>query len=64
MKREYREVLEKNGIRLLDVYRHKDRDLIRFSYKGKVYTIELKGFFDAMRPEELLNTLLSRVEGR
>lgn len=64
MRKEYREVLQRNGVRVLDVYRHKDRDLVRFSYRGKVYLVELKGFYDAMKPDELLNSLLSQTEGR
>ncbi|MEM1930608.1 MAG: hypothetical protein QW780_01235 [Sulfolobales archaeon] len=64
MRKEFREVLERGGIRVLDVYRYKDRDSIRFIYKNKVYLVSLKGFYDTMKPEELLNTLLSHVEGK
>ncbi|MEM2207541.1 MAG: hypothetical protein QXG17_02460 [Sulfolobales archaeon] len=64
MRKEFREVLERGGVKVLDVYRHKDRDSIRFLYRGKVYLASLKGFYDAMKPEELLNILLSQVEGK
>ncbi|MCS7099279.1 MAG: hypothetical protein RMH84_01835 [Sulfolobales archaeon] len=64
MRSEYRRVLEKSGIRVLDVYRRKDRDSVRFLYRGKVHVVDLKGFYDSVKPEELLNVLLSQVEGR
>ncbi|MEM4832872.1 MAG: hypothetical protein QW809_04170, partial [Sulfolobales archaeon] len=64
VRKEFREVLERGGVRVLDVYRHKDRDSIRFIYRDKVYLVSLKGFYDTMKPEELLNTLLSQVEGK
>lgn len=64
MRKEYREALRRNGVRVLDVYRLRDRDAIRFSYRGRIYLVELKGFYDAMKPDELLNVLLSQTEGR
>lgn len=64
MRRGYREVLEKSGIRVLDVYRSRDRDAVRFLYRGRVYLAELRGFYDSVKPEELLNALLARVEER
>ncbi len=64
MRRGYREELEKVGIKVLDVYRRKDRDTVRFLYRGRVYLAELKGFYDAMKPGELIGALLAHVEGR
>ncbi|MCX8184606.1 MAG: hypothetical protein RMI56_07045 [Sulfolobales archaeon] len=64
MRSEYRRVLEKSGVRVLDIYRRKDRDSIRFSYRGRVYVVDLKGFYDSVKPEELLSTLLSQVESK
>jgi len=58
---EYEEVLRKVGIRVLDVYRFKDKDVVRFLYKGKVYVADLKRYYDSMKPEDLVNTLLSQI---
>jgi len=61
MRREYEEALEKVGVRVLDVYRFKDKDIIRFLYKGKVYVADLKRYYDSMKPDDLVNAVLSHT---
>jgi SepF-like predicted cell division protein (DUF552 family) len=61
MRREYEEALEKVGVRVLDVYRFKDKDIIRFFYKGKVYVVDLKRYYDSMKPDDLVNAVLSHT---
>jgi|YelNatPaOPRAMG01_1025707.scaffolds.fasta_scaffold57911_3 SepF-like predicted cell division protein (DUF552 family) len=61
MRREYEEALEKVGVRVLDVYRFKDKDIIRFLYKGKVYVVDLKRYYDSMKPDDLVNAVLSHT---
>jgi hypothetical protein len=63
VKRGYREALEKVGIRVLDVYRGREEDVLRVQYKGRVYLINLKRFYDTMKPEELVKAVISQIEG-
>lgn len=61
MRKEYEEVLRRVGIKVLDVYRFKDKDVVRFLYNGKVYVVDLRKYYDIMKPEDLANILLSQV---
>lgn len=62
MKKGYKEALERAGIKVLDVYRGKEEDVLRVQYKGRVILVNLKRFYDTMRPEELVKVVLSQVE--
>jgi hypothetical protein len=62
VKRGYKEALEKVGIRVLDVYRGREGDVLRVQYKGKVHLIDLKRFYDTMKPEELAKAVISQIE--
>lgn len=51
--KEYFKVLEKFGLEQLDVYRYKDKDVLRLrDSKGKVYIIELPGFREDLSIDE------------
>jgi len=62
VKKGYKEALERAGIKVLDVYRGKEEDVLRVQYKGRVILVNLKRFYDTMRPEELVKVVLSQVE--
>ncbi|MEM0006188.1 MAG: hypothetical protein QXV81_02995 [Ignisphaera sp.] len=59
----YRRVLEKLGLKQLDVYRYKDRDIIRALriQDGKVLVIDLPKHREEMNIEEFANYVRSRI---
>lgn len=58
----YKLLLERKGIRQLDVYRYKDREVLRLRLpSGEVRLVELPGFRENMKPDEFLAYVLSRV---
>lgn len=63
MKKGYKEALEKVGVRVLDVYRGREEDILRVQYKGRVHLVNLKRFYDTMKPEELVRAVISHIEG-
>lgn len=64
MKGEYVKALERAGIKVLDVYRYRDQDSIRIMYRNRVYVFKLGRFYDTVKPEELVDLIVSRIEER
>ncbi len=50
--RKYLEVLEKLRVKQLDVYRYKDKDVLRLLVRGKVVLVELPRHREEMSVEE------------
>ncbi len=61
--RRYLEVLEKLGVRQLDVYRYKDRDVLRLLVHGKVVMVELPRHREEMSPEEFEKIVAEKIGG-
>ncbi len=59
----YKRVFEKLGLRQLDVYRYKDRDVIRALkiQDGSILMIDLPRHREEMNIEEFTNYIRSRV---
>jgi len=59
----YRDIIEKMGFRELDVYRYKDRDVLRIQRltDGKVFVIELPKHRDEMTLEEFRSYVSSAI---
>ncbi len=64
MKRGFKEALERAGIKVLDVYRSREEDVLRVQYRGRVLLVNLKRFYDTMKPEELVKAVISQIEGK
>ncbi len=60
--RKYLEVLEKLHVRQLDVYRYKDKDVLRLLYRGKVVLVELPRHREEMEPSEFEKIVASAIE--
>jgi len=57
----YKEEALKHGIKIIDIYRGKEDEVIRFLYKGKVYVVKIRGYRENMTPEEFVKVLLDNV---
>ena len=61
----YKVLLESRGLKQLDVYRFKGKEVIRVRLpSGEVKLVELPGFRENMKPEEFLEYVLSKVYPR
>ena len=60
--RAYLQVLEKLRVRQLDVYRYKDRDVLRLLYRGKVLLVELPKHREDMSVEEFEKVVAAALE--
>jgi hypothetical protein len=62
--KKYKEALEKLGLKQLDVYRFKNKDVIRVLRlsDGKVLLIELPKHREEMSVEEFINIVRSKIE--
>lgn len=49
--KEYRKIVNELGLKVLDVYRLKDKELIRGIYRGKVVLIELPKYREDLTPK-------------
>ncbi len=58
----YKKEALKAGIRILDVYRGKDGEDVRFVYRDKVYRVHLKTFRENLSPKEFVELLKSSVK--
>ncbi len=65
-----REEFLRNGYELLDIYRFKDHDVIRFRHKltGKIYIVESKRHVTELTGledvQELVRSLVEKAEGK
>jgi len=61
--RKYKEALEKIGLKQLDVYRYKDKDVLRVQrvQDGKVFLIDLPRHRNEMSLEEYINFIKSKL---
>jgi hypothetical protein len=59
----YRKALEKLGLKQLDVYRYKDKDVIRTLrvQDGRIFVIELPKHREEMNIEEFVNYVKSKT---
>lgn|GEM_PF-2325468 len=64
MKKGFKEALERAGIKVLDVYRGREEDVLRVQYGGRVFLVNLKRFYDTMKPEELVKAVISQIGGK
>jgi len=64
VKKGFKEALERAGIKVLDVYRGREEDVLRVQYGGRVLLVNLKRFYDTMKPEELVKAVISLIEGK
>lgn len=59
--------LEKHEIKLLDIYRYnlakgkKERDVLRVSYGGKVFLIDLGAVKDALKLDDIVRRVVEAV---
>ncbi len=60
--RAYLQVLEKLRVKQLDVYRYRDRDVLRLLYRGKVVLVELPKHREEMSIEEFEKVVASSLE--
>jgi len=58
----YKEEALRHGIKILDIYRGRDKEVVRFIYKDKVYLATIKGYRENMTPEEFVKQLLSSIK--
>ncbi len=58
----YKKETLKAGIRILDIYRGKDSEDVRFIYKGKVYRVHIKTFRENLSPSEFVELLKSSIK--
>ncbi len=61
--RKYLEVLEKLRVRQLDVYRYKDKDVLRLLVKGKVVLVELPRHREELSVEEFEKIIRGAIGG-
>ncbi len=59
--RKYLEVLEKLRVKQLDVYRYKDKDVLRLLVRGKVVMVELPRHREEMSVEEFEKVVRSAI---
>ncbi|MDK6027835.1 hypothetical protein QPL79_00435 [Ignisphaera sp. 4213-co] len=61
--RKYKEALEKIGLKQLNVYRYKDKDVLRVQrvQDGKVFLIDLPRHRNEMSLEEYINFIKSKL---
>jgi len=64
VKKGFKEALERAGIKVLDVYRGREEDVLRVQYGGRVFLVNLKRFYDTMKPEELVKAVISQIGGK
>ncbi|MEM0371290.1 MAG: hypothetical protein QXG46_01595 [Ignisphaera sp.] len=59
----YKASIEKLGFKQLDIYRLKDRDIVRLMRKsdGKVYLVELPRHIEDMSLEEFIEQVTSKI---
>ncbi|MEM1541913.1 MAG: hypothetical protein QW101_02895 [Ignisphaera sp.] len=59
----YKESLEKLGFKQIDIYRLKERDVVRLMRKsdGKVYLVDLSRHIEEMSLEEFLEHVTNKV---
>jgi len=59
----YRKALEKLGLKQLDVYRYKDKDVIRTLrvQDGRIFIVELPKHREEMSIEEFINYIRSKT---
>jgi len=59
----YRKALEKLGLKQLDVYRYKDKDVIRTLrvQDGRIFMVELPKHREEMNIEEFINYIRSKT---
>lgn len=63
--KEYRKVVNELGLKVLDIYRLKDKELIRGLYKGKVVLIELPKHREDLAPKvfrEIIEKTLGSIK--
>ncbi|MCI4438167.1 MAG: hypothetical protein JHC33_15280 [Ignisphaera sp.] len=62
----YKEALEKLGLKQLDVYRLKNKDIVRVLRlnDGKVLLVELPKHREEMGVEEFINIVRSKIEAK
>lgn len=62
----YRTALEKVGLKQLDVYRYRDRDVVRVMriFDQRVFVIELPRHREEMSVEEFVEFVRSRIASR
>jgi len=58
---QYKEVALSAGIKILDIYRGRDGEVVRFLFRGRVYVVNIKGFRGNMKPEEFVELLKKAV---
>ncbi len=60
--KEYFKLLERLGLEQLDVYRHKDHDVVRLKTpEGKIILVELPGFREDLDLKKLEEVLTKKV---
>jgi len=57
----YKDAALSAGIKILDVYRGMDGEVVRFMFRGRVYVVSIKGFRGDMKPEEFVELLKKAV---
>mgnify|MGYP000049958310 CR=1 FL=1 len=58
----YKEAAEKAKIRILDIYRGRDSETVRFVYRGRVYVVSIRGTRDNYTPEAFVEELKKAVK--
>lgn len=53
---------QKLGLKVIDIYRYKDKEVLRCIYRGKVMLIELSRYRDSMDLEMFRKELQSRLQ--
>ncbi|HDD26565.1 MAG TPA: hypothetical protein ENF75_05710 [Acidilobales archaeon] len=62
--KEHRKVLNELGVKILDVYRFKDKEAIRGLYKGKVVMIELPRHREFISPDEFKEIVMESLKSK
>jgi len=57
----YKDATLSAGIKILDVYRGRNGEVVRFVFRGRVYVVSIKGFREDMKPEEFVELLKKAV---
>jgi hypothetical protein len=62
--KKYKEALERMGLKQLDVYRYKDKDVVRAIriQDGKVFLIELPKHREEMSVEEFVSFIKTKIK--
>jgi hypothetical protein len=62
--KKYKEALERMGLKQLDVYRYKDKDVVRVIriQDGKVFLIELPKHREEMSVEEFVSFIKTKIK--